>query len=174
MEIPMTEEERRERAISISSQRILTQRDFEQLKILEMKKRIQDRRRNRLEESIPNNKKRKMISIDTDSDSDDENKKTKSDQNSELISLKDIERVHTKRAHDKESRLETVLAGREGRPKFGKWKKEKGHAGSTNKEKLKNKNFQMLKPKLRKKQKRSFRDKQIALKNALLKDKRLR
>jgi protein SDA1 len=52
-------------------------------------------------------------------------------------------------------------AGREGRAKFGKWKKEKGHAGSTNKEKLKNKNFQMLKPKLRKKQKRSFRDKQV-------------
>jgi hypothetical protein len=80
MEIPMTEEERRERAISISTQRILTQREFEQLKILEMKKRIQDRRRNRLEQSIPNNKKRKMISIDTDSDSDDENSKTKSDQ----------------------------------------------------------------------------------------------
>ncbi len=77
-EIPMTEEERRERAISISTQRILTQQDFEQLKILEMKKRIQDRRRNRVEQSIPNNKKRKTISIDTDSD--DENDKTKSDQ----------------------------------------------------------------------------------------------
>ncbi len=80
MEIPMTEEERRERAISISSQRILTQQDFEKLKILEMKKRIQDRRRNRAEQLIPNNKKRKTISIDTDSDSDDENNKTKSDQ----------------------------------------------------------------------------------------------
>jgi len=174
MEIPMTEEERRERAISISTQRILTQREFEQLKVLEMKKRTQDRRRNRLEESATNSKKRKTISIDTDSDADDENKKTKSDENSGLISLKDIERVHKKRAHDKESRLETVLAGREGRPKFGKWKKEKGRGGSTNKEKLKNKNFQMIKPKLRKKQKRSFRDKQIALRDALLKDKRLR
>jgi hypothetical protein len=29
MEMPMTEEERRERAISISSHRILTQREFE-------------------------------------------------------------------------------------------------------------------------------------------------
>ena len=52
-------------------------------------------------------------------------------------------------------------AGREGREKFGKWKKEKGRVGSTNKEKLKTKNFQMIKPKLRKKQKRSFRDKQV-------------
>jgi hypothetical protein len=75
METPMTEEERRERAILISSQRILTQSDFEQLKLLEMKKRIQDRRRNRSEQSIPNNKKRKTISIDTDSESDDDEKK---------------------------------------------------------------------------------------------------
>ncbi|CAF0907524.1 unnamed protein product [Adineta ricciae] len=173
MEVPMTEEERRERAISISTQRILTQRDFEQLKVLEVKKRLQDRRRNRLEQSMSASKKRKTISIDTDSDSDDENR-AKAGQNSDLISLRDIERVHKKRAHDKESRLETVLAGREGREKFGKWKKEKGRVGSTNKEKLKNKNFQMLKPKLRKKQKRSFRDKQISLRDSLLKDKRLR
>lgn len=65
--------------MAISSERILTQREFEQLKIVEMKKRIQDRRRNRLEESLPTSKKRKTISIDTDSDSDDENR-TKSDQ----------------------------------------------------------------------------------------------
>lgn len=75
----MTEEERREKAISISSQRILTQKDFEQLKILEMKKRVQDRRRNRLEEPTSTNKKRKTISIDTDSDSDTE-KATQSNQ----------------------------------------------------------------------------------------------
>ncbi len=36
MEIPMTEEERREKVISISTQRILTQRDFKQLKIIEI------------------------------------------------------------------------------------------------------------------------------------------
>ncbi|CAF2030750.1 unnamed protein product [Rotaria magnacalcarata] len=174
METTLTEEERRERAITISSQRILTQQEFEQLKVLELKRRIQDRRRNRLEESMTDSRKRKTISIDTDSDSDDENKKNNADQNSGLITLRDIERVHKKRAHDKESRLETVIAGREGRAKFGKWKKEQGHAGTTNKEKLKNKNFQMLKPKLRNKQKRSFRDKQIALRDALLKDKRLR
>ena len=45
-----------------------------------MKKIIQDRTRNRLEESITKNGKRKMISIDRDSDSDNENKKIKIDQ----------------------------------------------------------------------------------------------
>ncbi len=44
---------------------------------------VQDRRRNRLERSVPTSKKRKTISIDTDSDSDDENK-TKSEQKSVL------------------------------------------------------------------------------------------
>jgi hypothetical protein len=42
MEAAVTEGECRERAISISTQRILTQHDFEQLKIVEIKKRIQD------------------------------------------------------------------------------------------------------------------------------------
>ena len=74
----MTEEERREKAMVISSQRILTQKEFEQLRVLEMKKRIQDRRRNRQEESIVNSKKRKTISID--SESDDETNKNQSDQ----------------------------------------------------------------------------------------------
>lgn len=70
----MTEEERRQRATAISSERILTQREFEQLKVIEMKKRIQDRRRNRLEQSGAIGKKRKAIAIDTDSDEDEENK----------------------------------------------------------------------------------------------------
>jgi len=72
----MTEEERREKAMLISSQKILTQKDFEQLKIIQMKKKIQDRRKNRYEESISNTKKRKFISIDTDSDEDEDNNKS--------------------------------------------------------------------------------------------------
>jgi hypothetical protein len=75
----MTEEERRERAIAISSQRILTQTEFEQLKMIDVKKRIQDRRRNRLEESKTNTKKRKTITIDTDDEDDEGNAKTQSD-----------------------------------------------------------------------------------------------
>lgn len=71
----MTEEDRRKKAIEISSQRILTQSDFEKLKVLEVKRRIQDRRRNRLEETMPPSKKRKTISIDVDSEDEDENNK---------------------------------------------------------------------------------------------------
>ena len=56
-----------------------------------------------------------------------------------------------------------LQAGREGRDKFGKWKKEKGRVGTTNKEKLKTKNFQMVKAKYRQKQKRSFREKQVRI-----------
>ena len=72
--VEMTEEERRQRAMAISGERILTQADFEQLKVIEVKRRIQDRRRNRLDElaSSSNSKKRKTISINTDSDSDEE------------------------------------------------------------------------------------------------------
>ncbi len=57
METAATEGECRERAISISTQRILTKHDFQQLKIVEMKKPIQDQWRNRLEESTSNSKK---------------------------------------------------------------------------------------------------------------------
>jgi len=78
----MSEEERRQLALEISTQRILTQKEFEQLKILEMKTRIQDRRKNRLEESMNNNRKRKTISIDTDSDSDNENGKNDAEKKS--------------------------------------------------------------------------------------------
>ena len=80
MEVQMTEGELREKAMTISSERILTQQDFEQLKVLELKKRVQDRRRNRSEPTAPtDSKKRKTISIDTDSDSEEE-KIAKSDQ----------------------------------------------------------------------------------------------
>ena len=74
----MNEEERRQRAMDISGERILTQADFEQLKVIEVKRRIQDRRRNRLDElassssSLSKGKKRKTISINTDSDSEEE------------------------------------------------------------------------------------------------------
>ena len=104
--VEFTEEERRARAMAISSERILTQKDFEQLKIIQLKRKIQDRRRNRSEENIEKGKKQKTISID--SDDDDELNRSNS-QSSTFVSLKDIEKVHKKRAHDKESRLETVL-----------------------------------------------------------------
>jgi len=56
-----------------------------------------------------------------------------------------------------------VQAGREGREKFGqREKRQNPNASSTNKEKLKSKNFMMLKHKVRRvKGKRSFHEKQV-------------
>jgi len=91
----------------------------------------------------------------------------------ELVDLASIENVVKKMKHDKESRLATVLAGREGREKFSKpkQKRQNEHASTTNKEKIKSKPFMMIShsQRSRGKGKKSFRDKQIALRDSMLK-----
>lgn len=93
--------------------------------------------------------------------------------NDEVVSLAQIENVHKKMRHDKESRLATVLEGREGREKFGRTrqKRQNENASTTNKEKLKSKPFMMISHSrnARLKGKKSFRDKQISLRDSLLK-----
>lgn len=149
----MTSEEKRERARDVLSTRILTQNDFHKIRKRQLDKELAADR--------GPNKKRKRPNADADLDQE----------RSDLVSLAQIERVHKKRAHDKESRLQTVLAGREGRGKFSyREKRQNPMASTTNKEKAKKKNFMMIKQKLKAKDnKRSFRDKQIALRNSLLK-----
>ena len=57
------------------------------------------------------------------------------------------------------------MKGREGREKFGSRKtKLNEHASTSNKQKLKNKSFMMMKHKLKRKAKKSFVDKQKDLK----------
>nr|XP_050853172.1 protein SDA1 homolog [Vespula vulgaris] len=99
-----------------------------------------------------------------------------SDENrGELVKLGDIENIHKKRRHDKEARLETVKKSQEGREKFGyKDGRQNPLCSKTNREKKKTKNYQMIKHKLTGKVKRSFKDKQIALRNYLLKQKRMK
>ncbi|CAG5124076.1 unnamed protein product [Candidula unifasciata] len=89
----------------------------------------------------------------------------------DLPRLGDIELVHKKKAHDRESRLATVMAGREGREKFSHGpQKMNPFASTTNKEKMKKKVFTMVKHKIRRKKvKRSFKEKQVALRNSLIK-----
>lgn len=89
------------------------------------------------------------------------------------------------RRQTKEERLEQIREGREGRPEYGKPKKRviqlkfnfhwmiyifKGaHVGRTNRELAKRKNYQMVRHKVRgKNRQRSFRDRQISLRNYLL------
>lgn len=76
----------------------------------------------------------------------------------------------SKRKHDKESRLETVLAGREGREKYGRGHRQKLNpfASTTNKDKKKNQPFMMVKHKVAKKQTgRSYTQKKQALSESL-------
>lgn len=90
----------------------------------------------------------------------------------ELLSLRDIERLHKKPKSDKETRLATAMAGRTDRKEFVRKKtKINPFSSSTNKEKKKQKNFMMMRysQNVRSKSARSFRDKQLALRDALLK-----
>ncbi|CAG5111921.1 Oidioi.mRNA.OKI2018_I69.chr2.g6192.t1.cds [Oikopleura dioica] len=85
---------------------------------------------------------------------------------SNLVELKKIEQVASRRAHSKEDRLATVLAGREGREK----QKLNPYASSTNKDKRKQKPFQMVMHKVAKKQTgRSYTQKKKALQESLKK-----
>ena len=65
--------------------------------------------------------------------------------------------------------------GREGREQFGRGKQKLDPFASTsNKQKERKKNFSMLKHKIKKKSRRSFRDKQMSLKKSLLKQQKFK
>ncbi|XP_055639043.1 protein SDA1 homolog [Toxorhynchites rutilus septentrionalis] len=88
---------------------------------------------------------------------------------SEFVKLDDIEMIYKKRKTDKEARLESMKKGREGRDKFGyKDNRHDPFCSKTNSEKRKNKNFNMIRHKARGKVKKSFREKQIALRKHLM------
>lgn len=94
---------------------------------------------------------------------------------SEFVRLNDIEMIYKKRRTDKEARLESVKKGREGREKFGyKDGRHSENCSKTNREKNKNKNFQMIRHKARGKVKKSFRDKQMALRKHLVQQKKMK
>uniref|UniRef100_A0AAX7TLX4 Protein SDA1 n=1 Tax=Astatotilapia calliptera TaxID=8154 RepID=A0AAX7TLX4_ASTCA len=146
----MTAEERKAKAAAVSASRLLTQDDFKKISLVQMAKEV----------NAAPGKKRKNV------DSDDEG---------ELLTLRDIERLHKKPKADKETRLATAMAGRTDRKEFVKKRtKLNPHASSSNKEKRRNKNFMMMRhsQNVRTKGKRSFREKQIALREALLKKKK--
>lgn len=75
-----------------------------------------------------------------------------------------ITSINKKSKQDKEARLADIMKGREGRDKFGARHKE-SKLGKTNNEKKKSKAYQMVKHKMNKKFKRSFKDKQVILEN---------
>lgn len=86
----------------------------------------------------------------------------------EFVKLDDIEMIYKKRKTDKESRIESMKKGREGREKYGfKDNRHDPFCSKTNREKLKNKNYNMIRHKARGKVKKSFREKQLALRKHL-------
>ncbi|NP_001082492.1 protein SDA1 homolog isoform X1 [Xenopus laevis] len=150
----MPTEERIAKAATVSGSRLLTQEDFKKIRLAQLAKEMNN--------APGKSMKRKNIEIDSDEE----------ERSGELLSLRDIEHLHKKPKSDKETRLATVLAGRTDRKEFVRKKtKMNPHASSTNKEKKKNKNFMMMRysQNIRSKKKRSFRDKQIALRDSLLK-----
>jgi len=138
----------------ISGTRILTDEDFRKIKMKSMSHTLNS-------EGGKGKKRRSTTAKESTKDNDD------------VVKLSQIENVCKKMRHDKESRLATVHAGREGRDKFGKThvKRQNEHASTTNKEKLKNKPYMMISHShgARSKGKKSFREKQIALRDRLLK-----
>ncbi|XP_019389799.1 PREDICTED: protein SDA1 homolog [Crocodylus porosus] len=149
----MPVEEQKCRAAAVSTSRILTQEDFQKIRLAQLSKELN---------SAPGKAmKRKNIEIDSEEE-----------ERGELLSLWDIEYLHKKPKSDKETRLATAMAGRTNRKEFVKKKtKMNPFASSTNKEKKKKKNFMMMRysQNVRTKNKRSFREKQLALRDALLK-----
>lgn len=146
----------KQKAESVSSTRILTEDDF---------KKIQQRS---LAQEVDGGASRKR-SRTTATATEHANRG-----NSEIVSLPQIENVCKKKKHDKETRLATVREGRDDKDQYkakNKQKRQNEHASTTNKEKLKSKPFMMVSHsyKARHKTKRSFRDKQIALRDALVK-----
>jgi protein SDA1 len=146
---------KKELAHKVTLDRILTDEDFKKIDTANIKKQVQGPKKGA---------KRKI-----------EEAPLTHTERPELVKLGDIENIYKKRKHDKQTRIETVRAGQVDREKFGyKDGRMNIHCSKTNREKRKNKNFQMLRHKMQSKGKRSFKDKQIALRNHLLKLKKMK
>ncbi|KYM95230.1 Protein SDA1 like protein [Cyphomyrmex costatus] len=145
--------ERKMKASVISTERLLTDKDFRKIDVALAKQDVT---------YIKRGVKRTHDKVEID-------------KSGELVKLSDIENIYKKRKHDKVARQKSVKKGQKGRDKFGfKDRRQNPLCSTTNREKRKGKAFSMLKQKLKTKVKRSFREKQIALKNHLIKQKRMK
>lgn len=143
--------EKVESAREIAMETIFTDEDFKRIEAAQLKKSISGVKR-----------KSNVIEEETN-------------ESGELVQLAAIENIHKKKKHDYNSRLESVMKGREERDKFGyKDRRKNIHCSKTNREKRKTKNYQMVKHKAKGKIKRSFKGKQIAFRNYLVKQKKMR
>lgn len=143
--------EKKEKASIISAERLLTDEDFKKIDMALVKQKV----------TYTKHGVKRPHPADTE--------------RGELVKLTDIENIYKKRKHDKQARIESVKKGQEGRERFGyRDGRQNPLCSKTNREKKKTKAFQMVKHKIKGKVKRSFKDKQIALRNHLLKQKRMK
>ncbi|XP_067948018.1 protein SDA1 homolog [Watersipora subatra] len=148
----MTGEERVEKARAITQSRILTQEDFAKIKRAQLAKKAGIRERRGMKRKAD-----KAISEE----------ETTTEQG-EILPYASIGFTHKKQKADKAGKMALAQEGKQDRGKYGH-REHNPEAGVTNKVKKKQKNFQMVKHKLQKKSKRSFRDKQMSMKKSLLK-----
>lgn len=152
-ETPEEREEKRRQALEVSSTRIMTDEDFKLLTSRQIAKDVT------ASKSKPGTRKRKRDDAFKDTGPGD------------LPKLQDIEMVHKRKIHDRESKLAASKEGRDGREKYSHGpQKMNEHASTTNKDKLKKKVFAMVKHRIRRRTvKRSFKEKQVSLRNSLIK-----
>ncbi|KAM6986002.1 protein SDA1 homolog [Aplochiton taeniatus] len=155
----MPVEERRAKAAVVSGSRLLTQEDFKKIRLAQMAKEVSAAPGKAL--------KRKAVEIDEDDEGESRG---------EILTLRNIEKLHKKPKSDKDTRLATAKAGRtEKKDHVRKRTKLNPFASTSNRDKKKTKNFMMVRhsQNVRSKGKRSFRDKQISLRDALIKQKKM-
>ncbi|XP_022693010.1 protein SDA1 homolog isoform X2 [Varroa jacobsoni] len=157
-------EERREKAKLISATRILSQKEFAQVRQVQLAKKV--------DAALPKRflKKKNEIPAADDIKGGTANLIVDPTVRKETVQLRDIEKLSKNLKNDKAARMASIQAGREGREKFGGYKQTKAeYASLSNKQKRKTKTYNMIKHKVGAKVKRSFRDKQLALKASLRK-----
>ena len=154
-------QDQREKASLISTSRILTQEEFHKVRMAQLSKHLRAARSKKLSKTTSTQNENESSLISNSSNI----------AKSEIVSLSSIERLYKSQKSDKQTRLESIEAGRKDRGKFGSRKgKINDFASKSNRETRKGKSFMMIKHKLRQKRGgRSFKDKQIALRNSLLK-----
>ncbi|CAB0032036.1 unnamed protein product [Trichogramma brassicae] len=145
--------ERKAKAAEASSMRLFTDEDFKRMDATRARQRVTPKRGQVAGGKRP---------------------REEDDAGCELVRLGDIENIYKKRKNDKAARLASVREGQEDRETHGyQDRRQNPHCSKTNRENSKKKNFQMLKHKVHRKVKKSFREKQIAFRNHLTKLKRM-
>ncbi|CAH8846129.1 unnamed protein product [Trichobilharzia szidati] len=153
-------------ALEIASSRVFTQEEFEAMRKYQQTK----QKRFASYGSVRNKQTDSYFVIDSDEDENDNGIGVQNKDGSlgNLVSMSAITRLVKRPRQTKAERMETIEEGRIGREKYGfKVNRMNAHASTTNREKSKNKAFQMIKHKVRRKVKRSFQEKQVALREHL-------